>query len=201
VRNIAITLALLTIMSCSGHADTSDCRDTVVIDSVSYRIPESWCPRWVDSTRWADPVKLVQVPERYTYEDYRIYLTRTARDAFVRMADAANADSIDLIIDSGYRSPDFQRRIIKRRLKKGEPFERIVRHVAPPGFSEHHTGRAFDLVPSEAAFAFTPAYAWLKENAARFGFRETYPKDQDENGLWWESWHWYYVGESALSAN
>ena len=196
VRLLPSAFLFALLLSGAAHSGQSECRDSLRLGDSTYAIPEFWCARWIDSSRWADPVELAKVPDRYAYKDYRIYLLKEARDAFVRMADAAAADSIDLIIDSGFRSPDFQRKLIKRRLEKGEPFARIVRHVAPPGFSEHHTGRAFDLMPSEAAFAFTPAYAWLKEHAATYGFRESYSKDEPD-ALWWESWHWYYAGMPA----
>ncbi len=194
-----LKLAVLLLVAAGVAADEPACNDSLAINDSTYAIPEFWCARWIDSTSWADPVELSRVPDRFTFEEYRIYLLKEARDAFVTMAQDAKKDSIDLLIDSGYRSPDFQRRIISRRLKKGEPFERIVKHVAPPGYSEHHTGRAFDLVPSEAAFAFTPAYDWLKKNAPRYGFRESYPEASPES-LWWESWHWYYVGDTATEA-
>jgi len=52
--------------------------------------------------------------------------------------------------------------------------------AAKPGFSNHQSGRAIDInllgVPKET-------YAWLKKNAARYGFRRTVPS---------EPWHWEY---------
>jgi D-alanyl-D-alanine carboxypeptidase len=143
----------------------------------------------------ADPAALVQLPQECTFEDYRIYAEQPACDAFVRMAEAARQDSVDLIADSGFRSPGFQRRIIKRRLEAGQPIDKILTQVAPPGYSEHHTGRAFDLVPSEARFAHGKAYRWLGANAGRFGFVESFPKGPPDSPAW-EPWHWLYVGSN-----
>lgn len=165
--------------------------ETVVIDSVHYQVPAKWIGRKVDSSLWAKHSDLVALPQHLTFESSRIYVTHATRDAFVKMAEAAAKDSVTLLADSGYRSPKYQREIIRRRLTRGDSIEEIFRSASPPGYSEHHTGRALDLVPSEANFADTPAYAWLKHNAARFGFHESYP----ENGpghLPWESWHWCY---------
>ena len=40
---------------------------------------------------------------------------------------------------------DYQRQIWERKLAAGESVEQILRVSAPPGYSEHHTGRAIDL--------------------------------------------------------
>ena len=170
------------------------CDETVTIDSVEYIVPQQWCGQCLDSIMIADPHTLVRLPDEYCFEDYRIYLTRGARDALVEMAQAAARDSIRILVDSGYRSASFQARIIKRRMAEDESFARVVRFVAPPGYSQHETGRAVDMVPSEALFVNTDTYAWLKEYATQYGFEESYPKDSLSN-LRAEPWHWYWQGK------
>ncbi len=169
----------------------------MTIDSVEYELTEQWHGQKIDSLDYADKTKLVQLPNELTYQDYRIFLTAETRDAFVQMAEAAKRDSITLIVDSGYRSPEFQARIIKRRMKTGESFARVIRFVAPPGYSQHHTGKACDLVPSEVRFAKSRIYNWLKENASMFGFYETYPNNE-ESKLSWEPWHWFYKKDNSI---
>jgi len=168
--------------------------ETIVIDSVEYKIPTNWQGKKIDKALVADPKKLVQLPQENTFEDYRISLKKSARDAFVKMADAAKKDSVFLIVDSGYRSANYQKKIIKRRLDKGDSFEKIMKFVAPPGYSEHETGLAVDLVPSEIEFAKSKAYAWLKNNASKFGFVESLPVSVIPKSRW-EPWHWYYEGK------
>ncbi len=175
----------------------TSCDETVVIDSVEYDIPAQWVGQSLDSTQIADPTTLVRLPDEFCFEDYRIYLDRSTRDALVELAEMAKKDSIEIIVDSGYRSASFQKRIIKRRMAEGESFERVVRFVAPPGYSQHETGRAIDLVPSEVRFAKTETYAWLIENAGHFGFVETFPDDTTSLHRA-EPWHWYYEGKEAL---
>jgi len=186
--NIIISILFLFLTSCDETVNT------VVIDSVEYIVPASWEGKKIDTTLIADPEKLVQLPQENTFEDYRIYLNRETRDAFVKMSDAAKKDSITLIVDSGYRSASFQKRIIKRRMELGDSFESVMRFVAPPGYSEHETGRAVDLVPSEIAFAKSKTYLWLKDNAGKFGFVETLHEDIIPKSRW-EPWHWYYAGD------
>jgi D-alanyl-D-alanine carboxypeptidase len=115
------------------------------------------------------------------------------------MATAAHEDSVELIADSGWRSLSFQRQIIRKRMAAGDSFEEVLNSVAPPGYSEHHTGRALDLCPSEARFAFTETYRWLSEHGAEFGFHETLPKNP-RAPLTWESWHWTYVPKASSSS-
>jgi LAS superfamily LD-carboxypeptidase LdcB len=190
-RNWLIAAALV---SMSTAALAGDCDETFVIDSVEYDVPARWCGKKLDSTRIADKTRLVRLPEELCFEDYRIYVMPPARDAFVNMAAAAKKAGLSLRVDSGYRSAEYQKKIIKRRLEAGEKYERIVRMVAPPGYSTHETGCAFDLVPSEAEFVKTDQYRWLKENAGKFGFTESIPENNSDS-LFWEPYHWFYSAE------
>lgn len=191
----AIVAALVTLVV-AGGCDSVACDKTVVIDSIEYAVTELWCDRELDSAENARPEQLVPLPQELTFEDYRIYVLPETRDALVSMAEAARTDSIMLVADSGWRSLSFQRRIIRNRMASGDSFEEVLNSVAPPGYSEHHTGRALDLVPSEARFAFTETYRWLKVHAAEFGFYETLPEDPAAP-LTWESWHWTFMPDSV----
>ena len=81
--------------------------------------------------------------------------------------------------------------------------------VAPPGHSEHSTGYALDFAvrpangcpDAEACMAATPTARWLRANAPRFGFEQSFPGGNKQN-VKWEPWHWRWVGasESALGA-
>jgi len=119
-----------------------------------------------------------------------------AADAWARMKVAAANAGIDLQLVSAYRSIGYQTNILKKKLSEGQSLKRILRVSAPPGYSEHHSGRAIDLTthgckPLEEDFAKTRAYDWLRANARFFGFRESYPKN-NRHQLAWEPWHWYY---------
>jgi len=197
---IALAVALAALLS-AGSCRAED-PELVTIDSVAYELPERWIGQRIDSSMIAVGDTLVRLPYEFTYDSSRIYVTRATREAFLAMAEAAKKAGVLLQADSGFRSASFQRRIIRRRLAAGEAFARIARHVAPPGYSQHQTGRALDLVPSEARFAFTETYRWLKDHAGKYGFTETYPElTDDANGTWWESWHWMYGGAGEKSGD
>ena len=86
--------------------------------------------------------------------------------AYDRMAAAARADGIGLIVVSGFRSDAEQARLFAAN---PDP-----RWVAPPGKSLHRLGTELDLGPNAA-------YGWLAANAKRFGFVQRYS---------WEPWHY-----------
>ena len=117
----------------------------------------------------------------------------TAR-AWSAMRRQATANAIELQLVSAYRSHDYQYHLIQRKLQQGQSIAQILQVSAAPGFSEHHSGRALDLTspgwqPLTSAFATTTAYAWLQAHAGKFGFVQSYPRD-NVHGIAWEPWHW-----------
>ena len=95
-----------------------------------------------------------------------------------------------------FRSIDRQTEIVREKLARGISLATILSASAPPGYSEHHTGRAVDITtdgvaPFELEFADTPAFRWLSRNAARFGFVLSFPPG-NRYGYQYEPWHWCY---------
>lgn len=123
-------------------------------------------------------------------------LTPAAARQVTALFAAAEEDGIDLILASGFRSVLYQTHLIRRRLDSGRSLERTLVGTALPGYSEHHTGCAVDVVSRAyprigVRFRETDAYEWLRRNAAEYGFRESYP-DGNGVGLIAEPWHWFY---------
>lgn len=130
-----------------------------------------------------------------------VRLTPRAATAWRRMQAAAAAEDITLLPLSGFRSIARQTRLIRRKLAAGETLAEVLRYVAAPGCSEHHTGRALDLgspadLRLEAGFARTAEYRWLRRHAGRFGFRLSYPRD-NPHGIGYEPWHWCWQPRPA----
>jgi D-alanyl-D-alanine carboxypeptidase len=133
-------------------------------------------------------------------EDKEIRLDPDAAAAWEKMRAAAMGEGFVLMAISGFRSVQRQTEIIEAKLAAGESIESILRVIAAPGYSEHHTGRAIDIgVPDEPslteAFEMTPAFRWLGEHAGKFGFRLSYPRG-NVDGIAYEPWHWRH--HSAL---
>lgn len=126
------------------------------------------------------------------------WLAPEARQAWLRLKAAARSDGIDLVLVSGFRSSDYQARILAAKRERGLPMDAILAINAAPGYSEHHSGRALDLTtpgcaPATAEFASTAAYRWLARRAREFGFRMSYPAG-NPHGIVPEPWHWYFLG-------
>jgi len=125
-------------------------------------------------------------------------LTPAAGAAWQNMRTRALAYGIELVPLSGFRSVDRQTEIIRGKLALGESIDEILKSIAAPGYSEHHSGRAIDIgardaLPLEEVFATTPAYAWLSRHGAHFGFRMSYPRN-NRHGFVYEPWHWCWQG-------
>jgi D-alanyl-D-alanine carboxypeptidase len=127
-----------------------------------------------------------------------VLLTVAAARAWHRLIAAAAQDGMRLLPISGYRSVARQTRLIRRKLAAGRGMADILRYIAAPGCSEHHTGRAIDIGSPEncaldEAFAQTAEYRWLRRNGAKFGFHLSYPR-QNPHGIGYEPWHWFWRG-------
>ena len=123
-------------------------------------------------------------------------LVPAAAKAWRKLKAAAVDERVSLFIVSAFRSVDRQTEIVRRKLQAGVPIEDILTVCAPPGFSEHHTGRAIDLStpgsrPLEVEFEQTPAFAWLRAHAADFGYYLSYPIG-NLSGYQYEPWHWCF---------
>ena len=121
-------------------------------------------------------------------------LRRDAARAWQSMCASAREDSIQLLVVSAFRSPDYQVEVIQRQLHEGKEISDILTRVAAPGFSEHHSGRAIDLTTPgyeavEVEFEESDAFEWLMTNAERFAFQLSYPRG-NPLGIAYEPWHW-----------
>jgi zinc D-Ala-D-Ala carboxypeptidase len=123
-----------------------------------------------------------------------VKLLPPAARAWQRMLAAAATDDVPLIAISGFRSVARQTEIIAGKLAAGQPLAKILRCVAAPGYSEHHTARAIDIgspehIELDEAFAKTSAFRWLESHAHEFGFHLSFPRG-NPHGIVYEPWHW-----------
>ncbi len=137
---------------------------------------------------------------------------------YEEFAKAAEAAGFPLVMVSAYRSVSSQQSVFSQNVQevmssKGvseEEATKITKEtITVPGYSEHHTGLAVDVVdqnwynnyPSqllEASYGDQPGAKWIAENAPKFGFIIRYPKDrQDITKITYEPWHLRYVGKES----
>jgi D-alanyl-D-alanine carboxypeptidase len=131
------------------------------------------------------------------------FLIAEAAEAWHRLKQEARQDQIILEIVSAFRDIERQSDIIRAKLDRGMPIETILTLSAPPGYSEHHTGRAVDIntpgcIATEEPFEHTDAFRWLQKHASRFGFYLSYPRG-NASGFIYEPWHWCFQTEGAAT--
>ena len=121
-------------------------------------------------------------------------LISPAAQAWRAMQQQAAADGVGIYLVSAYRSLAYQAELIRAKQQAGIPPQDFFTSLAPPGCSEHHTGRAVDInTPGcdevTGVFGETDAFVWLQANAARFGFVMSFPLNNPW-GFICEPWHW-----------
>lgn len=146
------------------------------------------------------PENVIDISIRYAYDDNKT--TEEALEYYKIMKEAADKEGMKLVISSGYRTYKEQEETYEYYKEiKGE--ENIEGYAARPGFSEHQTGLAFDILKlgvGTTSFDKTEEFTWLENNSYKYGFILRYPKDKENiTGYDYESWHYRYVGVTAAT--
>ena len=99
---------------------------------------------------------------------------------------------------SGFRSYETQTQLYQEYVNQDGKAE-ADRYSARPGYSEHQTGLAFDLIGTDGDLVTEEKAAqWLLDHAADYGFVVRYLKGKEkETGYMAEEWHLRYVGKEA----
>ena len=134
--------------------------------------------------------------------DGSIQLRTAAADQFMAMVADAEADGVIILPLSGFRSYEDQKYLFfDVKAERAQNATTRAEVSAPPGYSEHHTGYAVDVIDGtrpdtdlQISFETTPAYQWMQQNAARYGFELSFPRDNLQ-GIQYEPWHWRFVGD------
>ena len=87
--------------------------------------------------------------------------------------DAADA-GVEFVVNSGWRSPEYQERLLREAVSRYGSEEEAARWVGTPDTSAHVSGDAVDIGPSDAT-------AWLSEHGAAYGLCQIYSN---------EPWHY-----------
>ncbi len=109
---------------------------------------------------------------------------------------SAGASGVQFSVLSAYRSFGTQANL-KATYKVTYGTTAANKFSADQGYSEHQLGSTVDFTATSTGesltgFEKTNAYGWLLQNAYKFGFILSYPK---ENAYYeYEPWHWRFVG-------
>lgn len=137
--------------------------------------------------------------KNYSVRDINVSMNAEAVTALNKMLDdfsAYQGGKKSLIILEGFRSYEAQQQILDEKIAALGPEQTIAQQ---PGASEHHTGYAMDMDLYEngvvATFTGEGDYAWIYENAHKYGFVLRYQEGKESiTGISPESWHFRYVG-------
>ena len=94
--------------------------------------------------------------------------------ALRRAATDAAGDGVEFVVNSGWRSPEYQERLLREAVAKYGSEAEAARWVATPDTSAHVSGDAVNIGPSDAT-------AWLSEHGAGYGLCQIYGN---------EPWHY-----------
>lgn len=99
---------------------------------------------------------------------------------------------------SGFRSYDTQTELYQNYVNQ-DGKAAADRYSARPGYSEHQTGLAFDLIDKSGNLVQEAgASQWLLDNAYKYGFIVRYLEGKEgSTGYMPESWHLRYIGQEA----
>ena len=137
---------------------------------------------------------------------YPIYVRAVMIEPLLQMIRDMQAAGLEPQILSGYRAYSEQAAAYAKWA--AEFPDRVDILSAPPGHSEHQLGTTLDFGSPHLAeysgdptlqfhtyFYKTPEGVWLSENAWKYGFTLSYPREAQElTGFFYEPWHYRYVG-------
>ena len=118
------------------------------------------------------------VPDRTTVFDDGVpgvaNLDPALLGALRQAATRAAYDRVEFFVDSGWRSADYQKRLLQQAILKYGSRDEAARWVATPNSSAHVSGEAVDIGRSDAA-------AWLSKHGVEYGLCQIYDN---------EPWHY-----------
>jgi D-alanyl-D-alanine carboxypeptidase len=128
--------------------------------------------------------------------------------ALQRMFDDARGQGIYPVVASGFRTAEKQQSLMDEKIQsflaqgytQEDAEAEALKWVNAVGCSEHQSGLAVDINADGIHSTGSEVYAWLAENAWRYGFVLRYPEDKTElTGTSYEPWHYRYVGTEAAA--
>ncbi len=143
------------------------------------------------------PENIIKISPVYAYDENSA--PKEVLEQYKKMFNAAQEQGLELIISSSYRSYEEQKETYEfYEQTKGE---NVKNYASLPGYSEHQTGLAFDILKIGVLtddFDQTDEFKWLINNSYKYGFILRYPKEKEKITKFdYESWHYRYVGIEA----
>ena len=132
-------------------------------------------------------------------KDYYPGENATAKAAFLKLIVQMKEEGYAISDNySGFRSYATQAQLYQSYVNQ-EGQAAADRYSARPGYSEHQTGLAFDVIGTDGQLVEDSSAAqWLLEHAPDYGFVVRYPHGKESiTGYMHEEWHLRYIGKEA----
>ena len=132
-------------------------------------------------------------------KDYYPGENATAKAAFLKLIAQMQEEGYAISYNySGFRSYATQAQLYQSYVNQ-EGQAAADRYSARPGYSEHQTGLAFDVIGTDGQLVEDSSAAqWLLEHAPDYGFVVRYPRGKESiTGYMHEEWHLRYIGKEA----
>ncbi len=132
-------------------------------------------------------------------KDYYPGENATAKASFLKLIAQMQEEGYAISDNySGFRSYATQAQLYQSYVNQ-EGQAAADRYSARPGYSEHQTGLAFDVIGTDGQLVEDSSAAqWLLEHAPDYGFVVRYPRGKESiTGYMHEEWHLRYIGKEA----
>lgn len=123
------------------------------------------------------------------------------------MFDDCRALGGSIMVNTSFRTYEDQEKMVQSKYRKyknmGHSDEKAMELAysvaAVPGYSEHHTGLAVDIVSANQEVCTNDQlWAWLAKYCQNYGFILRFPQGKEDiTGISYEPWHFRYVGLKA----
>ena len=192
-------ILMAAVISVAGilTACTSKKTDYLVLVNKYSHLPDGW-EKNIELVRaknaWNEDVRL----EKETYKQYK------------KLANDLKKDGVIIVLDSIYRSVKQQQELWDRWSKDPEKgIDYAKKYAAVPGYSEHHTGLAVDIVikkngklieENEDMIKEREIFEKIHKKLAKYGFILRYLEGRDDiTGYTYEPWHLRYIGSEKIA--
>ena len=142
--------------------------------------------RWQDHT--GNLVKIpAAAPAEVRRKAFRIHRA-AAKSLSALFLTLSESSEIPLTVRSAFRGVGWQRDFFLRDLRQRRDFRKTIRFIAPPGYSEHHTGLVVD---------FAGDLTWAQRNLPLWGWALS-PHRGNTSNFQHPPRRWRYIGRSVL---
>ena len=154
---------------------------------------------------WEETVELIEVKNGQN-ETYKV--EKKAAEAYDKLKKELADEGIIIELDSTTRSVAEQQKLWDEwTIEYGEDY--VKKYVAVPGYSEHHTGLAIDIMlmkdgkeisDNDAMIAEREIFSKIHAKLAKYGFILRYLEGKDAiTGYSYEPWHFRYIDNPEIA--